>query len=337
MRASILPAFVVMAALAGGCTSLPRADTMRAQSPPAGTESPPVEDTKESDAKRGDSNNGSEKKKADEGPKAIRDNGFLIEEAFNQEPGQVQHIFNWINFWDHSPVGRTRDFLGLYTMELPLGSQTHQFSFTTNFVSAFEEPTGGPARQRGGVSDTFLNYRYQLLADDDFLWVAPRFTLIVPTGDRRFDTGTGELGYQFNLPVSRYGDEFDYHFNIGATIIPNVSAPLDNGLSSPAQDLRAYLIGAAAYWKPRTDLNFFVEVLAQRFERIDDRGVREHADQVFVNPGVRYAIYQSDEVEWVVGVSAPIGLTKDTSDIGLFLYMSVEHMFRKVNENGAKD
>src|SRR5687767_12637411 len=34
---------------------------------------------------------------AKEPPKHIRDNAFLVEEAFNQEKGDAQHIFNWIN------------------------------------------------------------------------------------------------------------------------------------------------------------------------------------------------------------------------------------------------
>ena len=34
-----------------------------------------------------------------EGPEDIRDNAFLVEEAYNQEPGVVQHILNWSNAW----------------------------------------------------------------------------------------------------------------------------------------------------------------------------------------------------------------------------------------------
>ncbi|MCI0704994.1 MAG: hypothetical protein L0241_28375 [Planctomycetia bacterium] len=293
-------------------------------------------------------------------PKHIRDNAFLVEEAFNQEPGVVQHIFNWVILWDRTPGGQTRDFTWNYTMELPLGSQKHQFSFTTQVLSLFEKPDDGPVTQPGGVGDTFLNYRYQLLADDDFLWCAPRFSLILPTGDERFGLGTGQLGYQFNLPISRYGDRFDFHFNAGFTYIPNVSAfftpdivpggelpgngqpllGLGNGSAfagrSPRRDLHGYNLGASAFWKPKTNLHFFVEALALWNEEIDGRGFLDHTTQVFVNPGVRYAVCQFEEVEWVIGVSAPIGLTRDTPDIGVFFYMSIEHTFRKIRENGGE-
>lgn len=282
----------------------------------------------------GEKKDNGEDKKNGEGPKHIRDNAFLVEEASNQEAGVVQHIFNWINFWDKTALGRTRDFTFAYTMELPLGSQKHQFSFVIPFLTAHERPIGGRPEQNGDIGDVFLNYRYQLLADDDFLWCAPRFSLILPTGDERFGSGTGELGYQFNLPISRYGDAFDFHFNIGTTLVPNVSLPLAGGGNSAERDLRAYNLGASVFWKPQTYLHFFVEGLGLRVEEIDEVGIRRGLNQVFVNPGFRYAICQREEVEWVVGISAPIGLTRNSPDIGVFFYMSVEHTFRKVNGNG---
>jgi hypothetical protein len=268
---------------------------------------------------------------ADEGPKDIRDNAFLVEEAFNQEAGVAQHIFNWIELWDRTPDAKTRDFAATYTMELPLGSQRHQFSFTGQFLTAFEKSGDGSAVQQGDVGDTFLNYRYQLLADDEFLWVAPRFTLIVPTADERFGLGPGEVGYQFNLPISRYGDRFDFHFNAGATYTPDVSPPTAMELALPGDDLSAYNLGASTFWKPETYLHFFVEGLFLSVEEFGDLGT-ERTDQVLVNPGVRYAICQFDDVEWVIGASVPVGLNRDAPDIGAFAYMSIEHVFRRVEE-----
>lgn len=272
------------------------------------------------------------------GAQHTRDNAFLVEEAYNQEPGVVQHIFNWINTWDRVPGLRSRDFVMTYTMEIPIGSQTHQFSFTTLFLTQFEKPAGGPATQQGDIGDTFLNYRYQLLADDDFLWCAPRATLILPTGDERFGSGTGQVGYQVNLPISRYGETFDNHFNLGYTIVPGVSVPIPNGSGdpegtrpSPRHDLRAVNLGGSTYWKPRTDVHLFVEVFALWFDEINDLGGRDRTTQVFINPGFRYVACQFDDVEWVLGASVPVGLTRDTPDIGVFAYMSIEHTVRKRN------
>lgn len=266
----------------------------------------------------------------EEGPSHIRDNAFLVEEAFNQEPGVAQHIFNFIQTWDRTGIARTRDFAAIYTMELPLGSQANQFSFTVQSLSSFEKFNGDPPEHQGGVGDTFLNYRYQLLADDEFLWCAPRFSVIVPTGDERFGLGTGEVGYQFNLPISRYGDRFDFHFNAGYTITPGVSA--QPAFPFIEHDLEGTNLGGSVFWKPKVYLHYFLEALALWNDEIDDFGSRVNITQVFLNPGARYAVCQFDEVEWVLGVSVPVGLTDDTPDIGVFAYMSIEHTFRKVSD-----
>jgi hypothetical protein len=264
-------------------------------------------------------------------PEHIRDNAFLVEEAFNQEAGEVQHISNWIILWDRFAGGHSRDFANTYTMEIPLGSQKHQFSFTTQFLTAFEHLNNSAATQDADVGDTFLNYRLQLLASDEFLWCAPRASLIVPTADRRFGRGTGQAGYQFNLPISKYGDKFDFHFNSGFTIFPNVVATLPSGIHSPRYDLRGYNIGASVFYKPRVDLHFFVEALYLSNEEIDEFGARGDSSQMFINPGLRYAVCQFEQVEWVLGVSVPVGLTANSPDVGVFAYMSIEHIFRKVD------
>lgn len=147
------------------------------------------------------------------------------------------------------------------------------------------------------------------------------------------------MGYCFNLPVSRYGDNFDFHFNAGVTYTPAVSTILanDSGIGevlSPRHNLSGYNLGASAFWKPRVDLHFFVETLALWNDEIDEIGFKRNNTQVFVNPGVRFAIIQ-DPVEWVLGVSVPVGLTRDSPDIGVFAYMSIEHTFRRKKESDS--
>jgi hypothetical protein len=53
----------------------------------------------------------------------IQDNSLLIEEAYNQEAGVVQHIATL-----HRPDGRQWHFN--FTQEWPLASQQHQFSYS---------------------------------------------------------------------------------------------------------------------------------------------------------------------------------------------------------------
>ena len=53
----------------------------------------------------------------------IEDNSFLLEEAYNQEAGVIQHIstfqYDLMRFWNYS-----------FTQEWPVPNQKHQLSFT---------------------------------------------------------------------------------------------------------------------------------------------------------------------------------------------------------------
>ena len=267
-------------------------------------------------------------------PKNIKDNSFLIEEAYNQEKGVAQHIFNWVPSWDHDG-GDHREFSFLYTIELPMGGETNQFSFTPmNFEHFVDDPDGGPRDEQGGWGDTFVNYRYQLVFEDENGWqpaVAPRFSLILPTGDENRGLGVGVLGYQFNLPISKELERFAFHFNAGTTLFPNASVDLAGGGDSSGRDLHGYNVGGSAIWLASYDVNFLLEFVTYWQQELDDVGRVDNTTTILLDPGVRAALYTSDEIQWVVGLGTPIGLSQDAPDISLFIYMSIEHKFRHLD------
>jgi hypothetical protein len=78
-------------------------------------------------------------------------------------------------------------------------------------------------------------------------------------------------------------------------------------------------------------VNFLLEFLTLWDEELDDIGNENDTTIVLLNPGVRGALFTGEEVQWVVGAGVPIGLSEDAPDIGLFLYMSVEHNFRTLD------
>src|SRR4029077_20718933 len=123
--------------------------------------------------------------------KGIQDNSFFIEEAYNQEPGVVQHILNVpINF-----INGSREITPSFTQEWPVFSQTHQFSYTIPY--AFTE-------NDNGMEDMRLNYRLQAFMEDKYTPAfAPRLSLVLPTGDSDKGFGAGVVGYEFNLPFSK--------------------------------------------------------------------------------------------------------------------------------------
>ena len=120
----------------------------------------------------------------------LQDNSFLVEEAYNQEPGVVQHISSVL--YNRTSGG----WLANFTQEWPLGGQRHQLSYSLPFSWLRE---GG-----SGLGDILLNYRYQLLVEEGRRpAIAPRLSLIFPSGDVRQGLGTGSAGIQANLPVSK--------------------------------------------------------------------------------------------------------------------------------------
>ena len=166
----------------------------------------------------------------------IEDNSFLIEEAYNQEPGVVQHIFTAA----YTKSGRTHGWDFSFTQEWPVFSQDHQFSYTIPSSHMVDEGS-----RVSGVGDILLNYRYQLLYEGDSKpAVAPHFSLILPTGNRKKGTGNNVVGYQLNLPVSKKISDTDRAplATLGATFLPHVKAPVDTNGNSGKKitDLRQY-------------------------------------------------------------------------------------------------
>ena len=112
-------------------------------------------------------------------PAPIQDNSFLVEEAYNQDAGVVQHINTFTRF-------ANGDWAYTFTQEWPApGRPRHQLSYSLAILSP-GIPTGA------GVGDSMLNYRYQLLGNEaSRVAFAPRVTLIAPTGSVRLGRGTG--------------------------------------------------------------------------------------------------------------------------------------------------
>jgi len=266
-----------------------------------------------------------EKKEAAEG--GIRDNSFFIEEAYNQEPGVVQHISNLV--WtrdDEDGVERVAiDFV--FTQEWPLGSQAHQFSYTVPLVWFEEEPDEGSREREGDVGDIFLNYRYQVADGSRGFAFAPRLSLILPTGDEEKGIGVGEVGVFTNLPFSFECESFAFHVNAGASAHSGVTTDLPGGGTSPERSLRAFNLGASAIWIDSPVVQPLIETFALFDQEIGDDGETHDMTKVIVSPGVRWAPYTSGSSQVVVGAALPIGVTDDAPDYGLFLYLSIEHPF----------
>jgi hypothetical protein len=252
----------------------------------------------------------------------IRDNSFLIEEAYNQEAGVVQHILNTVYSYDQL-TGDDQHRLDLaFTQEWPVFSQAHQLSYT--LIYSFEK-TGGMSED--GLGDLFLNYRYQAFFDEESLTAfAPRFSLILPTGDSTRDFGSDTVGYQWNLPFSTtLGDFWFVHANAGFTFLPDASP-------APRHDLFGYNLGASAIYAITPNLNLMLEWIALWKEPSHSAVDVSSEFSSVISPGVRRAFNFPGGSQLVLGLGLPIGLTRSAPDIGAFLYISFEHGFVKKHD-----
>src|SRR5688572_10285257 len=248
----------------------------------------------------------------------IEDNSFLIEEAYNQEPGVVQHIFtaHYIN------DSRRRGWEFSFTQEWPVFSQNHQFSYT---IPSYHLVANGD--RQNGLGDVLLNYRYQLLEEDETKPAfAPKFSLILPSGSRRRGTGYGVVGYELGLPFSKkVTGQFALHANFGLTYLPNARAPLGSGGLSSEHSLVSYNLGASAIYAVFPRVHLMVEWLSDFEESIDDNGKDERTFMPVLSPGLRAAIVDRPMLQIVAGAAAPIGLNRKADNYGAFLYLSIEH------------
>ena len=250
----------------------------------------------------------------EESTKAIEDNSFFIEEAYNQEEGVVQHISNL-----QYSFTRQRDLLYTFTQEWPLGGRDHQLSYTAPIsLCSSSHP--------GGVGDILINYRYQLVENDRWAAVAPRLSVIFPTGSVKSELGAGTTGLQVNIPASkRLSQSFVAHLNAGLTYLPNMK---DEGGSSGTikHTFTSYNVGASVIWLTAETFNLMLEYTTGFSSDVYEDGTSQRATDTIISPGVRWAINLSS-LQIVPGVGFPIMLGRGTVRTGVFLYLSFEHPF----------
>lgn len=237
----------------------------------------------------------------------VKDNSFLIEEAYNQEAGVVQFIFA------HQYVDPSQDAATTFTNEIPMGGETHQFSYVIPMqkIGITEE---------SGVGDILVNYRYQMV-NNEHVAMAPRLSLILPTGDYKKELGTGATGVQFNQAVSiTLSDKWTNHWNAGFTYIP--SAKDANGDTS---DVFGFNFGTSVVynWTPRT--NLLCEFVSNSMESTVGPDTKETEATYYIVPGIRTA-FDIGETEVVPGIGAMLGIGPSAVDheMGVFSYLSFE-------------
>jgi hypothetical protein len=246
---------------------------------------------------------------AGDGP--IQDNSFLLEEAYNQEPGVIQHI---------SALNRSSEtgaWAYSFTEEWPVLGQTHQASVTFSYADL---RAGDDTR---GVGDVLLNYRWQAVGSGETpVAFAPRLTAVLPTGDAARGLGNGGAGVEVNLPLSVVlSKQLVSHVNLGGRYVPSAETEIGAGA-----ELASFWIGQSFIWLAHRNLNLMLEAVYSSTD-VARRSASARTESLFLNPGIRVAVDVGD-LQIVPGVALPIGVGPSRGDNGLFFYLSFEHPFR---------
>ena len=250
--------------------------------------------------------------------KKIQDNSFLLEEAYNQEAGVVQHIQVWQYDWN------SQGWVYSFTQEWPVPGQKHQLSFTIP-VSHLEE-----GEKRTGLNDIALNYRYQLLFKERIA-VAPRFSVLFPSGSYKKGMGTGSLGLQMALPESiELAEKWVTHWNLGCTYILANHEP-----GGSKADTFAFNYGASLIYLASANLNLMCEVVGGMVQMVQPEtdslsSPTTWTDSLIINPAFRYAFNFKSGLQIVAGLGFPIGIGPAKGQSGVLLYLSFEHVMFKI-------
>ena len=241
----------------------------------------------------------------------IQDNSFLIEEAYNQEQGIVQHIGTFRTHRGSS------DFEASFTQEWPVGGITHQLSYDLFLIRSGHET---------GLGDVRINYRYQLAGSGLTQFaVAPRLSFTLPTGDWKRGRGNGAAGIETMLPVSYVLTPLlTTHFDAGLAFTPSAR----NSAGARA-NIYAITLGHSLIVTAHPNIQFLVETLYDRDQVVTGKGTTRWTDDLVVSPGVRGAINFASGLQIVPGLAVPIGAGPSHGDRGVFVYLSFEHPFTR--------
>jgi hypothetical protein len=233
----------------------------------------------------------------------IEDNSFLMEEAYNQEEGVIQHISSFLYV-------KPKTWIYSFTDEWPVPGIKNQLSVTLPVLS----------NGNAGLGDVALNYRYQAILRTRLAF-SPRLSILFPSGDYRSGLGSGALGYQLNLPVSLLlSRKVVSHYNLGITYLP-----ISKNTDGSKTEIINYNYGVSIILLISAHLNFMFETVGYTTIKKVTNSDKQISNSLLINPGFRYAINCKSGLQIVPGIATPIGFILSNKEFDIFAYLSFEH------------
>lgn len=248
----------------------------------------------------------------------LQDNSFLVNEAYNQDPDQVQHVLTGWRFPGNS--------LWVFTFDdqWPIAGEKHQMDLFVPYGAQ-----GAPDPH--GFGDAQIGYQYQakLQGEGSTFSMAPGVKLSLPTGSWTRGLGLGGPGLLVGLPISRrLSQHFEVHFNLGASWFPSAKT-----LGRDGTTLRGSLAtlseGASLVVHVTPRCNLSLEAVGGQAQVLLEGGRKGWGNQALLSPGIAYAFNFKGGAQLVLGASVPFGLNRQSPNNSVFLYVSLEHNFRK--------
>lgn len=243
----------------------------------------------------------------------LQSNGLLVDTAYHQEDGEVQHSLTFSR-------SRKDGWASAVSQEWPLFSEKHQVSFSLPADVFFKRPDGNR-----GVGDFTLEYSYFLLGNNESrITVSPGVGVSLPTGSVTKGLGAGGAGASFKLPISvmltrRFASNSTVEFGY---------VPSAKNAEGDQFHVRNYEVGQSFAWFARRKFNVLVEAVWERSRATNAGGFKEIESEAFISPGARWAHVFHGGVSIIPGVAVPVGVGSSRGDRSILFYLAVEHRFK---------
>lgn len=241
----------------------------------------------------------------------LQSNELLVETPYLQERGEVEHSFS---------MRRTRNenWVSTFRQEWPLFSNKHQLSFS------IPAQTGRNEAAQRGFGDVEVEYQYQLIGSNESrLTIAPGVGVSFPTGSLAKELGAGAPGFALSLPV---GFMLTPALGLNTHLETGIFRHTRNSAQEPLHQYE-FAAGQSLVWYVRPKLNALLEAKWERSVIREGENPRQHEDELFVAPGIRWAHILNNRFVIIPGISVPLGVGPSRGDRGIMFSFAVEHPF----------